>query len=146
MTPVAHRFCIAPMMEWTDRHCRVFHRLLTQQAMLYTEMVTADAVRFGSRDRLLRFSAVEHPVAAQLGGSEPEAMAEAARIVTSFEEAAAMSEVPAPKRAQWCALYCGGSKRIRATVAKAARSCGSVGCSRSGRPSTGSSATVATVA
>ena len=84
MTPVAHRFCIAPMMEWTDRHCRVFHRLLTQQAMLYTEMVTADAVRFGSRDRLLRFSAVEHPVAAQLGGSEPEAMAEAARIVEGF--------------------------------------------------------------
>ncbi|NQW12112.1 MAG: tRNA dihydrouridine(20/20a) synthase DusA [Alphaproteobacteria bacterium] len=84
MTHIDHRFCIAPMMEWTDRHCRVFHRLLTRRALLYTEMATADAVRFGPRDRLLRFSEGEHPVAVQLGGSDPEAMAEAARIAEGF--------------------------------------------------------------
>lgn len=72
------------MMEWTDRHCRFFHRLLTRRALLYTEMVTADAVRFGPRDRLLAFSDLEHPVALQLGGSEPEAMAEAARIAEGY--------------------------------------------------------------
>ncbi len=72
------------MMDWTDRHCRVFHRLLTRRAVLYTEMVTADAVRFGDRDRLLGFSAEEHPLALQLGGAEPEAMAEAARIAEDW--------------------------------------------------------------
>ncbi len=72
------------MMDWTDRHCRVFHRHLTGRALLYTEMVTADAVRFGDRRRLLGFSEEEHPVAVQLGGAEPEAMAEAARIAEGF--------------------------------------------------------------
>ena len=68
------------MMDWTDRHCRFFHRLLTRRARLYTEMVTADAIVFGPRERLLGFDAFEHPVALQLGGAAPERLAEAARI------------------------------------------------------------------
>ena len=79
-----HRLSVAPMMDWTDRHCRAFHRHLTRHALLYTEMVTADAVRFGDRARLLGFSEEEHPVALQLGGADPEAMAEAARIAEGF--------------------------------------------------------------
>jgi len=75
-----HRFCIAPMMDWTDRHCRFFHRILSRHAVLYTEMVTADAVIHGDRDRLLGFSSAEHPVALQLGGSDPAKLAAAARI------------------------------------------------------------------
>ncbi|HXJ02619.1 MAG TPA: tRNA dihydrouridine(20/20a) synthase DusA, partial [Micropepsaceae bacterium] len=73
-------FAVAPMMEWTDRHCRVLHRLLSRHARLYTEMVTADAVLRGDRERLIGFSDVEHPVALQLGGAEPVKLAEAARI------------------------------------------------------------------
>ncbi|HUO93816.1 MAG TPA: tRNA dihydrouridine(20/20a) synthase DusA [Rhizomicrobium sp.] len=76
----SHRFAIAPMMEWTDRHCRFLHRALTRQALLYTEMVTAEAVIRGDRARLLAFDPAEHPVALQLGGSEPLRLAEAARI------------------------------------------------------------------
>jgi len=68
------------MMEWTDRHCRFFHRLLTRRALLYTEMITTGAVLRGDRARLLRFDAAEHPVAVQLGGSDPRALAESARI------------------------------------------------------------------
>ena len=79
-----HRFAVAPMMDWTDRHCRVLHRLLSRRARLYTEMVTTGAVKFGDRARLLGFSAVEHPVALQLGGCEPAALAEAARIGADF--------------------------------------------------------------
>jgi tRNA-dihydrouridine synthase A len=75
---------IAPMMDWTDRHCRFFHRLLTRRALLYTEMVTAAAVLRGDRARLLRFDPAEHPVALQLGGSEPAALAAAARICADF--------------------------------------------------------------
>jgi tRNA-dihydrouridine synthase A len=67
----SHRFCVAPMMDWTDRHCRVLHRVLSKRARLYTEMVTAPAVLRGDRQRLLGFDAVEHPVALQLGGSTP---------------------------------------------------------------------------
>ncbi len=78
------QFSIAPMMDWTDRHCRAFHRVLTHRARLYTEMVTTGAVIHGDRERLLGFSAVEHPVAVQLGGSDPEALAEAARIAEGF--------------------------------------------------------------
>jgi len=74
------RFSIAPMMDWTDRHCRVFHRQITRHALLYTEMVTAQAVIHGPRDRLLGFDPVEHPVALQLGGAEPAHLAAAARI------------------------------------------------------------------
>ncbi|MGB9369967.1 MAG: tRNA dihydrouridine(20/20a) synthase DusA [Xanthobacteraceae bacterium] len=76
----AHRFSIAPMMEWTDRHCRFFHRLLTGRALLYTEMITTGAVLRGNRARLLAFDPTEHPVAVQLGGSDPRALAESARI------------------------------------------------------------------
>jgi tRNA-dihydrouridine synthase A len=77
---INRRFCIAPMMEWTDRHCRFFHRLLTRRAMLYTEMLTTGAVLHGDRARLLRFDPAEHPVALQLGGSDPRALAACARI------------------------------------------------------------------
>ena len=62
----AHRISVAPMMDWTDRHCRAFHRALTTRALLYTEMVTAPAVIHGDRQRLLGFDPVEHPVALQL--------------------------------------------------------------------------------
>src|SRR6187397_1720608 len=75
-----HRFCIAPMMEWTDRHCRSFHRVLTRRARLYTEMITTGAVLRGDRARLLGFDPAEHPVALQLGGSDPADLANAARI------------------------------------------------------------------
>ena len=74
------RFAVAPMMEWTDRHCRVFHRLLTRRALLYTEMLTTGAVLRGDRARLLRFDPAEHPVALQLGGSAPQDLAACARI------------------------------------------------------------------
>jgi len=72
------------MMDWTDRHCRAFHRALTAEALLYTEMVTAPAVVHGDQPRLLGFDAVEHPVALQLGGSDPAQLAEAARIGAAF--------------------------------------------------------------
>ncbi|MCZ8182038.1 MAG: tRNA dihydrouridine(20/20a) synthase DusA [Beijerinckiaceae bacterium] len=78
------RFSVAPMMDWTDRHCRVFHRLLSRRALLYTEMVTTGAVLHGDRQRLLGFSAVEHPVALQLGGSDPADLAASARIGAEF--------------------------------------------------------------
>ena len=79
-----HRFCVAPMMDWTDRHCRVLHRTLSQRARLYTEMVTAAAVIHGDRERLIGFDPAEHPVALQLGGSEPTQLAQAARIGEEF--------------------------------------------------------------
>ena len=72
------------MMDWTDRHCRAFHRVLTGRALLYTEMVTADAVIHGERERLIGFGESEHPVALQLGGSESDKLAEAARIGADF--------------------------------------------------------------
>src|SRR4051794_20645145 len=68
------------MMEWTDRHCRFFHRLLTRRSLLYTEMITTGAVLRGDRGRLLAFDPAEHPVAVQLGGSDPRALAESACI------------------------------------------------------------------
>lgn len=68
------------MMDWTDRYCRAFHRIMSARALLYTEMVTANAVIFGDRDRLIGFSEPEHPVAMQLGGSDPQALAKAAAI------------------------------------------------------------------
>lgn len=80
----SHRFTVAPMMDWTDRHCRVFHRLLTRRARLYTEMVTTGAVIHGDRARLLGFDASEHPVALQLGGSNPVDLAAAAKIGEDF--------------------------------------------------------------
>jgi tRNA-dihydrouridine synthase A len=68
------------MMDWTDRHCRVFHRLMTRRARLYTEMLTTGAIIHGDRQRLLGFDASEHPVALQLGGSSPRDLATCARI------------------------------------------------------------------
>jgi len=72
------------MMDWTDRHCRVFHRVLTKRALLYTEMVTSKAVIHGDRERLLGFSEIEHPVALQLGGSEPDELAACAKIAEDW--------------------------------------------------------------
>jgi tRNA-dihydrouridine synthase A len=80
MSEPPHRFCIAPMMDWTDRHCRFLHRLLTRGALIYTEMVTTGAVLHGDRARLLAFDPAEHPIAVQLGGSDPAALAQSARI------------------------------------------------------------------
>lgn len=84
MTYGNHKLAVAPMMDWTDRHCRFLHRQLTRSALLYTEMVVADAAIHGDRRRLLGFDAVEHPVALQLGGSDPQKLAEAARIGEGF--------------------------------------------------------------
>ncbi len=78
------RFSVAPMMDWTDRHCRVLHRTLSRHALLYTEMVTTGAIIHGDRQRLLGFDHVEHPVAVQLGGSDPAALAMSARICEEF--------------------------------------------------------------
>jgi tRNA-dihydrouridine synthase A len=78
--PSTRRLSVAPMMDWTDTHCRVFHRILAPHARLYTEMVHANAVIHGDRDKLLALDPVEHPVALQLGGSEPALLAQAARI------------------------------------------------------------------
>ena len=83
-SPTGARYAVAPMIDWTDTHCRTFHRLLTRRALLYTEMVTTGAILHGPRDRLLRHDASEHPVALQLGGSEPRELAEAARIASAY--------------------------------------------------------------
>ncbi|MEC7656730.1 MAG: tRNA-dihydrouridine synthase, partial [Pseudomonadota bacterium] len=69
-TTPAHRISVAPMMDWTDRHCRFFLRRLSRHVLLYTEMVTTDAILHGNRDKLLRFDASEHPIALQLGGAD----------------------------------------------------------------------------
>ncbi|WP_265654623.1 tRNA dihydrouridine(20/20a) synthase DusA [Verminephrobacter aporrectodeae] len=79
-TPNPWRMSVAPMMDWTDRHCRYFHRLLTRRTRLYTEMLHAGAVIHGGTERHLRFHAEEHPVALQLGGSDPADLARAARL------------------------------------------------------------------
>jgi tRNA-dihydrouridine synthase A len=84
MRDVERKFAIAPMMEWTDRHCRFFHRLLTRRALIYTEMITTGAVLRGDRARLLAFDHAEHPVALQLGGCEPQALAACARIAADL--------------------------------------------------------------
>jgi tRNA-dihydrouridine synthase A len=76
----SHRLSVAPMMDWTDRHCRSLHRVLSRKALLYTEMVTTGAVLHGDRERLLGYDPGEHPVALQLGGSDPADLAASARI------------------------------------------------------------------
>jgi tRNA-dihydrouridine synthase A len=78
------RVSIAPMMDWTDRYCRNFHRVLTRRALLFTEMVTTGAILHGDRDRHLGLNAGEHPVAVQLGGSDPQALAESAAIAEQY--------------------------------------------------------------
>jgi tRNA-dihydrouridine synthase A len=84
MNSLSRKFSVAPMMDWTDSPCRVLHRCLTRNALLYTEMVTADAVLHGMRVRLLGFDAFEHPLALQLGGSDPAKLAQAAKIAADF--------------------------------------------------------------
>src|SRR6202140_2552857 len=84
MSDINRVFSIAPMMEWTDRHCRFFHRLLTRRALIYTEMLTTGAILRGDRARLLGFDTFEHPVALQLGGSDPQALAQSALIGEDF--------------------------------------------------------------
>ena len=81
---LSRRFCVAPMMEWTDRHCRFFHRLLSRRALIYTEMLTTAAVLNGDRARLLAHDPFEHPVGLQLGGCDPQALAQSARIGEQF--------------------------------------------------------------
>jgi tRNA-dihydrouridine synthase A len=80
----SHRICVAPMMEWTDRHCRFFHRLLTRRALLYTEMLTTGALLHGDRARLLRYDPAEHPLALQAGGADPRALAQSAKIAAEW--------------------------------------------------------------
>lgn len=80
----ARRFSVAPMMDWTDRHCRMLHRRLSRHALLFTEMVTSAAIVHGPRDRLLGYDAAEHPIALQLGGSDPAELAEAVRIAGAY--------------------------------------------------------------
>ena len=82
--PANRVLCVAPMMDWTDRHCRYFHRLLSPNSWLYTEMVTTGAVLHGDRERLLGFNAEESPVALQLGGSESDALARSAEVGQAF--------------------------------------------------------------
>lgn len=83
-TALNHRFCVAPMLDWTDRHCRNVHRMLTRHALLYTEMVTTGAIIHGHRDQHLAFDDTQHPVALQIGGSDPVALAECTRIAESY--------------------------------------------------------------
>lgn len=83
-TPLDRRFTVAPMMDWTDRHCRAFHRVLTRRAVLYTEMAVDQAVLLGDTARLIGFEAAEHPCAIQLGGSDPETLAKASKIAEDF--------------------------------------------------------------
>ncbi|WP_117191063.1 tRNA dihydrouridine(20/20a) synthase DusA [Rhizobium terrae] len=77
-------FAVAPMIDWTDRHCRFLHRQLSKRALLYTEMVVADAIIFGPREKLLSHSAAEHPVALQLGGSDAAKLSDAVRIAADY--------------------------------------------------------------
>lgn len=81
---LSHRFSIAPMMDWSDRHCRYFWRLLTKRSLMYTEMVTSGALIHGDRARFLDFDAKEHPLALQIGGSDPNDLAECARIAEQW--------------------------------------------------------------
>jgi tRNA-dihydrouridine synthase A len=82
--PYSRRLSVAPMMDWTDRHCRYFHRLLSKNTLLYTEMINAGAIVHGDVPRHLRFNAEEHPIALQLGGSEPDKMAQATKIAEAW--------------------------------------------------------------
>jgi tRNA-dihydrouridine synthase A len=84
LKPADKIFAVAPMMDWSDRHCRAFHRTLSRRALLYTEMITAVAIVRGDRRRLLGYDPSEHPVALQLGGSDPRELAQAARIGEEF--------------------------------------------------------------
>jgi tRNA-dihydrouridine synthase A len=82
--PINRKFCVAPMLDWTDRHCRFFMRLISQHAVLYTEMITTGAILHGDKERHLAMSAEEHPVALQLGGSHPSDLAAACKIAEKY--------------------------------------------------------------
>lgn len=84
MTTLNRKLSVAPMMDWTDRHCRYFHRRFSTQTLLYTEMVTAAAIVHGNRDHLLAYNNDEHPLALQVGGSDPDLLAEATRIACDY--------------------------------------------------------------
>jgi len=81
---LSHRFCTAPLLDWSDRHCRTMWRLFSRRALLYTEMVTTGAILHGDRERHLQFDAAEHPLALQLGGSDPRELAECAHIAEQW--------------------------------------------------------------
>jgi len=83
-TPVSRRFSVAPMMDWTDRYCRYFHRLLSRNTLLYTEMVTTGALIYGEIERHLHYHDIEHPIALQLGGSDPKALAQSVQIADTY--------------------------------------------------------------
>ncbi len=83
-TQQTHRFCVAPMLDWTDKHCRYFHRLLSQKALLYSEMITTGALIYGDKDRFLKFNSEESPVALQLGGSHPKELALCAKMAEDY--------------------------------------------------------------
>ncbi|WP_425277569.1 tRNA dihydrouridine(20/20a) synthase DusA [Hyphomicrobium nitrativorans] len=121
MQSQSHRFCVAPMMDWTDRHCRHFHRLLSRNARLYTEMVTAEAVIHGDRARLLGFGPEEHPIALQLGGSDPEKLAHAASIgeAEGYDEINLNVGCPSPRVQEGCfgAALMAEPARVAACVA-----------------------------
>ncbi|MBH9576307.1 tRNA dihydrouridine(20/20a) synthase DusA [Inhella proteolytica] len=99
MTASPWRLSVAPMMDWTDRHCRVLHRLITRHTRLYTEMVTTGALLHGDQGRHLDFDAVEHPLALQLGGSEPEDLAQCARLAErwGYDEVNLNCGCPSPR-------------------------------------------------
>lgn len=82
--PSYHRFSVAPMMDWSDRHCRYLWRLISKQSLLYTEMVTTGALLQGDSERFLRYNDEEHPIALQLGGSDPKALAQCAKLAQSW--------------------------------------------------------------
>ena len=81
---IQHKFCVAPMMDKTDRHCRYFHRLMSNRAFLYTEMLHSNAVIRGNKERLLKYNPREHPLAIQLGGCDPVQLGEASAISEEF--------------------------------------------------------------
>ena len=84
ISPPPHRVCVAPMMDWTDRHCRYFHRLLSKHTWLYTEMVTTGALIYGDVKRHLDFNSEEHPVALQLGGHDPQELVQAGKLAEQW--------------------------------------------------------------
>jgi tRNA-dihydrouridine synthase A len=121
------RLSVAPMMDWTDRHCRHFHRLLTRHARLYTEMVTTGALLHGDVERHLRFDASQHPLALQLGGSEPDELAHCARLAQQwgYDEVNLNCGCPSPRvqRGAFGACLMAEPQRVRDCVAAMRAAC-----------------------
>ena len=128
MSDLDHRFCVAPMMDWTDRHCRYFHRQLSRRALLHTEMVTAEAVIRGNRERLLGFDPAEHPVVLQLAGAEADRLALAAEIGAGWGYDAINLNVGCPsdrvKSGHFGACLMAEPERVAAGVAAMKRASG----------------------